>query len=258
MSEELRRLYSRITRNTFFHVEDRLDMVKREKDGAITPNPKLRLFAGNYQSGGVEGFVVHYIDLATARVVFRDISQVHRQDVSWTDFKGGDVEGRGVLSNVLKINTSEYKSEKRLFLEFTLAPGEREASGIVKPKGKNVIANVNIMLSVWDAREMAETVLAYLAAFDVLRLMQHTKGENFPPFVLSVRRDDGQAGATSQSSRPQDRYTYGDGTKAPNHPRTRFALDQFWTVHNRSPRDGSEIEVWWQENRHLYSEEETG
>lgn len=241
-----RRIYSRITQKTYLHVEDYLGNTRTDTQGQVVAAPKLRVFAGNH--GGGSGFVAHYVDLNVARVVFDDLYNIHQNPrFLWEDKKGGQVAGRGVLSNILKINTGEYKQKQRVFVELTLAPGKEEQSGIVVPIGRPAIAHVNIMLSVMEARIMAKAILDHIRAFDVCRLMFHATPENFPPYATSVRYED--------DSQDGDRYTYKDGTVAPTDPRTRFAIDKFWDTERRAPRDGSEIEVWWQNNGHKFKDE---
>lgn len=243
--ESARRIYSRVTQKTYLHIEDYLGNTRTDTQGQVVAAPKLRVFAGNH--GGGSGFVAHYVDLDVARVVFDDLYHVHQNPrFLWEDKKGGEVAGRGVLSNILKVNNGEYKGKQRIFVELTLAPGKKEQSGIVMPSGRPAIAHVNLMLSVMEARIMAKTILDHIRAFDVCRLMVHTTPENFPPYPTSVRYGESDQGG--------NRYTYGDGTTAPTDPRTCFAMDKFWEVEGRAPRDGSEIEVWWQVNGHKYKD----
>lgn len=254
MSDQIRqrrRIYSRVTSSTLFHVEDALEMVSKRGD----PAPKLRIFTGRYSDSGLDSYVVHYIDLADARPLFDDIAQIHLRPVQWDDYKGSKGKGGAIIANVMSLNTRHYDGADRLFISLTLAPGEKEGRGVVKPiRNRSAIAQINVMLSLDEARKMAYQVQAYLAAYEVCRLWTQlqAEGEKFPPYPLSQRggNDEAEQGQPSRNGR---RDVYGDGTAVPSKdPRTRNVFDLFYDIHSRAPKDGAELGDWWSENKQLY------
>ena len=143
------RLYSHITKSSFLHVEDALEI------------GKLRLFAGHYKKGnGSTSHTAHWLDVADARVLMSDMAWA--RPINYVEFKG---TGRGdqAVSRVLKVKTSGDK----VWFRLETGPGQVIGQGAVKPKGEPTTV-VNVPFATWDARKLAFAVLSYLQAAAML------------------------------------------------------------------------------------------
>ena len=175
------RIYSHLTQSRFLHVEDSLAI------------GKLRLFAGNYRrgqhgrglngatGGGMTDHVTHYLDLADARVVGHALLQAEA-NFSYKEYKGTPPQGQnGAVSRVLAVTV---KGES-VYIELKSGPGQLTATGAIMPDGP-AAAVVNVGLKLYEARRLAAAVLAYLQAWDVLRILAHKETVSPPAaFVLT-------------------------------------------------------------------------
>lgn len=177
------RIYSHVTRSRFLHIEDALSI------------DKLRLFAGIYQRGqGMTDYVQHYMDSADARVILTALTQ-ERVGFTQRMYKGTPPhKQQGAISRVLSVSIKEDKA----YIELKSGPGKVLPTGAIKPAGAATAA-VNIVLSLYEAQRLALTTLAYLQAFDVLRMQQLHYSVSVPPPYLQVSTSaptivvDGQA-----------------------------------------------------------------
>jgi hypothetical protein len=153
------RIYSHITQSRFLHVEDALGL----------GSGKLRLFAGRYRrSEGTEAHGFHFIDLADARVIFGALAR-GEQGFSYKEYKGTPPQnGQTAVSRVLSITV---KGEN-VYIELKTGPGKLTNTGAITPNGKPEV-EVNVGFKLYEARRMAASVLAYIQAWDVMRMMYH-------------------------------------------------------------------------------------
>jgi hypothetical protein len=177
------RIYSHLTQTRFLHVEDALAI------------GKLRLFAGNYRphsrgprgrglngatGGGMTDHVTHYLDLADARVVGHALLQAEA-NFSYKEYKGTPPQGQnGAVSRVLAVTV---KGES-VYIELKSGPGQLTATGAIMPDGP-ATAVVNVGLKLYEARRLAAAVLAYLQAWDVLRILAHKEAVS-PPAAYAL------------------------------------------------------------------------
>lgn len=171
------RIYSHITQSRFLHVEDALAI------------GKLRIFAGRYRrSEGTEAHGFHFIDLADARVIFDALAR-GEQGFSHKEYKGtppqarpeqGRRNGNGAVSRVLSI---AVKGEK-VYIELKMGPGKLTNTGAITPNGPAKV-EVNVGFKLYEARRMAASVLAYIHAWDVMRMMVNQQMVSRPlPYLL--------------------------------------------------------------------------
>jgi hypothetical protein len=174
------RIHSHITQSRFLHVEDALSI------------GKIRLFAGSYRKGhgiNANGHAPHFIDLADARVIFSALAR-GEQGFAHKEYKGtppqtrhldklgagserrpkvvGRRNGGTAVSRVLSI---AVKGEN-VYIELKTGPGKLTNTGAITPNGQ-AIAEVNVGFKLYEARRMAASVLAYIHAWDVMRMMYH-------------------------------------------------------------------------------------
>jgi hypothetical protein len=149
-----------VTRSRFLHLEDSLSLA----------SPKIRVFAGEFaKNQGMKVSAYHFLDVDDVRVWLADMAWGKAVDVA--DYKGGIASDNSrVLSRVLKINTREGK----FWFEVRNGLGEKTGNGIVQPVG-NAEAEISIGMEIKDGRKLAHAVLAYLHAWDVVRMLKSGK-----------------------------------------------------------------------------------
>ncbi len=171
------RIFSHITQSKFLHVEDTLVI------------GKVRLFAGTYQQGqGMSQHAHHFIDMPDARVVFAAIARAE-QGYKYTEYKGSPSthpelrrgDGNGALSRVLSVAIKGMS----VYIELKTGSGKLTPTGAITPNGKPDV-EVNVSFKLHEARRLAETVLAYMQAWDVLRMLANQQGVSTPPSYLLV------------------------------------------------------------------------
>lgn len=211
------RIYTHLTQSRFLHVEDALGI------------GKLRLFAGNYRKGqGMQAYAHAFVDIADARVVFGALAR-GEPDFVYKEYKGTPPQnGKGAISRVLSV---AVKGEK-VYIELKSGPGKMTPTGAITPNGQPEVA-VNVMFTGHEARRLAVEVLAYLRAWDVLRMMQWQQavGRIRPYELVAAASEGGGNGrpVTRKELRPKivpdagkqkedtavansQPLTYGDGT----------------------------------------------
>jgi hypothetical protein len=179
------RIYSHVTQSRFLHIEDSLKI------------GKLRLFAGNYRRGqgmAENGHANHFIDLADARVIFHALATAE-QNFSHKEYKGTPPQGRsGAVSRVLSVTVKG----DNVYVELKSGPGKLTATGAVMPDGKPQV-EVNVGFKLYEARRLGATVLAYIQAWDVMRMLANKHAVSPPITYLLVptaAEGNGRAPAT--------------------------------------------------------------
>jgi hypothetical protein len=165
------RIYSHITQSRFLHVEDALGI----------GSGKVRFFAGRYRrSEGTEAHGFHFIDLADARVIFGALARGER-GFSYKEYKGTPPQnGNGAVSRVLSIAVKD----ENVYIELKTGPGKLTNTGAITPNGP-AKAEVNVGFKLYEARRMAASVLAYIHAWDVMRMLVNQQMVSQPsPYLL--------------------------------------------------------------------------
>lgn len=168
------RIHSLVTRSRFLHVEDSLAI------------GKIRLFAGSYRRGeGLDRHTAHYLSLPDARVVFDALAR-GEAPFSYREQKG-KITDSGALSRGLTI---EVMGE-RVVIELKSGPGKPTPTGAVTPSGPATVA-VSVGCKRYDARRLGAAVLAYLRAWDVMRMLEHRDAIGQPgPYLVVPATSDG-------------------------------------------------------------------
>ena len=150
------RICSHVTQAKFLHVEDSLAL------------SKLRLFAGTYRKGeGANSHCHHFISVEDARVVFHALA-VAEPNFTYKEYKGTVQPDGKVVSRVLSVTSKG----DQVYIELKTGPGTKTPTGAVTPNGKAEV-EVNVAFKTYEARRLGQTVLAYIQAWDILRLMAH-------------------------------------------------------------------------------------
>lgn len=170
------RIYSHITQSRFLHVEDTLAI------------GKLRLFGGNYRKGeGMNAYANAFVDIADARVIFGALAR-GEQGFSHKEYKGTPPQNGGTaVSRVLSI---AVKGEN-VYIELKSGPGKLTNTGAITPNGPAKV-EVNVGFKLYEARRMAASVLAYIHAWDVLRMMANRQivSQPAPYSLVSATSED--------------------------------------------------------------------
>ena len=165
MNTDRIRIASHITRTRFLHIEDFLE------------RRKLRFFIGSYEQGrGASATAYTFLDVDDARVVLSDLSWGKQTD--YYVHTGGRDESAAVIARMLKIQLKDQKC----WVEIKNGPGELMITNAVKPAGRPSV-EIQIPLTVFEARRLALACLAYLSAWDVscFRSLEPGKQDTIQP-----------------------------------------------------------------------------
>ena len=159
------RIYSHIIQSRFLHVEDALAI------------DKLRLFAGNYRKGhGMNSYAHAYVDIADARIIFAALAR-GEQGFRHKEYKGTPArKNRAAISRVLSV----VVQGENVYMELKSGPGKMTDTGAILPNGRSTV-EVNVGFKLYEARRMAASVLAYIHAWDMMRMMIHQQMVSQPP-----------------------------------------------------------------------------
>jgi hypothetical protein len=194
-----------VTKTRFLHVEDSLRI------------GKLRLFAGTYRRGdGMASHCIHFLDLADARVICHALLQ-GEPTFTYKEYKGSPPRnGEPAVSRVLSV---AVKGDK-VYVELTRGPGKVTPTGAITPNGRPETA-VNVGFDAHQARRMAATVLAYLRAWDVHRMMVHQDlaGDPAPFSLVPAGRGNGRSAGAATASEARILAADGRGNGRPVTPK---------------------------------------
>lgn len=181
------RIYSHVTQSRFLHVEDALAI------------GKLRLFAGNYRKGqGMDTYAHAFLDVDDARVIFGALAR-GEQSFSYKEYKGTPPQkNQGAVSRVLSV---AVKGDN-VYVELKSGPGKLTPTGAITPNGPAKV-EVNVTFKLYEARRMATAVLAYLHAWDVLRMIVHKQIVGQPASFQLVATASEPNGAPNGTAKPK-------------------------------------------------------
>lgn len=190
------RIHSHVTQSRFLHIEDALSI------------GKIRLFAGNYRKGqGMDAHSHHFIDLADVRVIFWALL-CGEQGFNYKEYKGtppqtrpeqGRRNGSGAVSRVLSI----VVKGDNVYIELKTGAGKLTPTGAIIPNGPAKV-EVNVAFKLHEARRMAATVLAYIQAWDVLRIFAHKQMVSQPAPYLLVATSSENKGDPIMTTKPEN------------------------------------------------------
>lgn len=182
------RIYSHMTQSRFLHIEDTLEI------------GKVRLFGGNYRKGeGMTAYAHAFVDIDDARVIFGALAR-GEQDFRHKEYKGTPQNGGTAVSRVLSI---AIKGEN-VYIELKSGPGKLTSTGAITPNGPAKV-EVNIGFKLYEARRMAASVLAYIQAWDVMRMRvnQHLVSLPTPYLLVSATSESNGVKAEPTNSTPK-------------------------------------------------------
>ena len=190
------RIHSHVTQSRFLHVEDALNI------------GKIRLFAGSYRKGqGMDSHSHHFLDLADARVVFWALL-CGEQGFSHKEYKGTPPQsGNGAISRVLSVVVKGDNA----YLELKMGPGKLTNTGAITPNGPANV-EVNVAFKLHEACRMAASVLAYIQAWDVLRILAHKQIVGQPAPYLLVATSSEHNGVPNMTTKLENSVAQANGT----------------------------------------------
>lgn len=169
------RIYSHMTQSRFLHIEDSLVI------------NKVRLFAGAYRKNeGMSTYANAFVNIADARVIFGALAR-GEQGFRYKEYKGTPPRnGKTAVSRGLSI---AVKGEN-VYVELKTGLGKLTDTGAITPDGKANV-EVNVRFKLYEARRMAAEVLAYIRAWDVMRMMVNQATVSKPPPYALVSATSG-------------------------------------------------------------------
>ncbi|MFO7682992.1 MAG: hypothetical protein R6X34_23395 [Chloroflexota bacterium] len=170
------RIASHITQSRFLHVEDSLKI------------GKIRLYAGNFRKHeGASSLTAHFLDVSDARVLFEALAR-GEEGFTYKEYKGTpSANGQSCVSRVL---SAAVKGEN-VYLELKSGPGKLTPTGAVTPAGPAQV-EINVAFKRHEARRLAAEALAYIHAWDVVRMMSHRQQVGEPiPYLLTAAGGEG-------------------------------------------------------------------
>jgi hypothetical protein len=117
---------------------------------------------------------------------------------SHKEYKGTPPQGRsGAVSRVLSV---AVKGEN-VYIELKSGPGKLTATGAITPDGKPEV-EVNVAFKLYEARRLGATVLAYIQAWDVMRMLANKHAVSPPLTYLMVPTAAESNGRAPGDNRP--------------------------------------------------------
>jgi hypothetical protein len=167
----------------FLHMEDALSI------------GKVRLFAGHHYAGQ-KIHVQHYIDLADARVIFGALAG-GEQGFRHKEYKGTPPKnGQKAVSRVLSVAVKGGN----VYIELKTGPGKLTNTGAITPNGPAKV-EVNVGFNLYAACRMAASVLAYIHAWDVMRMLSNREMVSQPaPYLLVSATSEANSAKTTPAN----------------------------------------------------------
>jgi hypothetical protein len=164
------------------------------------------------------GHAHHFIDLDDARAIYWALLCVE-QGFSHREYKGTPPRnGRVAISRVLSI---AVKGEN-VYIELKAGHGKLTNTGAITPNGPAKV-EVNVGFKLYEARRMAASVLAYIHAWDVMRMMVNQQMVSRPmPYASAPLSTGLLVSATNTASGiqavppPSDKGAPANGISKPN------------------------------------------
>jgi len=144
------RIVRHVTKNRILDIQDALEI------------GKLRIELVDFVEGeGAKLAVEHFAEPDALALVFYDILQGRPWD-RYVEYKG-TVQGDAVISRVLVVERVEARHPVKITV--SRGPGKVVDKGAIQPLGKPE-ATLSVLLSEFDARRIAFTVLRHMAAYE--------------------------------------------------------------------------------------------
>lgn len=167
------RVVRHVTKSRILDIQDVLDI------------GKLRIELVEYTEGeGATQSVEHYAEPDALALVLYDILQ-GRPWEKYVEFKGS-VQGETVISRVLVLERVDARNPVKITI--SRGPGKVTGQGAIQPLGKPEVS-VSVLLSEFDARRIAFTVLRHMIAYEAATY--HAR-------VAAGTRRPGEAGAAAR------------------------------------------------------------
>ncbi|MCA9946543.1 MAG: hypothetical protein KC449_23845, partial [Anaerolineales bacterium] len=130
------------------------------------------------------------------------------QSFSHKEYKGTPPQsGSGTVSRVLSI---AVKGDN-VYIELKMGPGKLTPTGAITPNGPAKV-EVNVAFKLQEARRMAASVLAYIQAWDVLRILAHKQIVGQPAPYLLVATSSEHNGDPNMTTKPENSVAQANGT----------------------------------------------
>ncbi|MBC8136507.1 MAG: hypothetical protein H8F28_11520 [Fibrella sp.] len=188
-------IFKQVTKDRLLDVGDMLSLDARRNKISIS----LVAFDEDYHA---TTRVRHYIDVADAKLVCYDI--LNGFFTEWTDHKGSAARGEGnadgLQARVLTIR-KDPKYRQPYVIKVDNGVGEQLPGGAVKMA--EMTDSLTMLLSEWDARKMALTIMDYVRDWETInfRKRQEAQTQIIPLPGADTGSGDGDAVATPALSK---------------------------------------------------------
>jgi hypothetical protein len=158
-------IYKHVTKDRLLEVSDMLNLETRRSKIAFT----LLEFDENFKA---TTRVRHYADTADFKLVCWDI--LNNCFGEWTDHKGSPQHDEGLQARVLTIRR-DVKYRQPFVIKIDNGVGESMTGGAVKMV--RATDSLTLLLSEWDARRMAQTVLDYIRDWETVNFRKRQEAQ---------------------------------------------------------------------------------
>ena len=140
---------------------------------------------------------------------------VAEPNFTYKEYKGTAQPDGKVTSRVLSVTSKG----DQVYLELKAGPGKKTPTGAVIPNGKAEV-EANVAFKSYEARRLGQTVLAYIQAWDILRLMAHRNllGKMAAYELVPTTSRNGTNNQRAQSTQTPATGAISRGTPSPHRP----------------------------------------
>jgi hypothetical protein len=193
-------IFKQVTKDRLLDVGDMLSLDARRNKISIS----LVAFDEDYHA---TTRVRHYVDVADAKLVCYDI--LNGFFTEWTDHKGsaarGEGNAEGLQARVLTIR-KDPKYRQPYVIKVDNGVGEQLPGGAVKMA--EMTDSLTMLLSEWDARKMALTIMDYIRDWETVnfRKRQEAQTQIIPLTPASDTTSNGDTDAVATPALSKNRY----------------------------------------------------
>ncbi len=157
-------IFKQVTKDRLLDIGDMLNLEARRSKISFT----LVAFDDNYKS---TVRVRHYADVSDMKLVCWDI--LHGTFTDWTDYKGS-VHDEGAQARVLTMR-KDPKYRQPFVIKIDNGIGEMLPGGAVKMV--QATDTLTMLLSEWDARRLAQTILDYIRDWETVHFRKRQEAQ---------------------------------------------------------------------------------
>lgn len=191
-------IFKQVTKDRLLDVGDMLSLDPRRNKISIS----LVAFDEDYHA---TTRVRHYVDVADAKLVCYDI--LNGFFTEWTDHKGSAARGEGstegLQARVLTIR-KDPKYRQPYVIKIDNGVGEQLSGGAVKMA--EMTDSLTMLLSEWDARKMALTIMDYIRDWETVNFRKRQEAQTQIIPLPGMENSNGDPEAVATPALSKNRY----------------------------------------------------